>query len=176
MWKTLSGFAGRKFSVKPAAALPRIVFSRTRIKDEGGGAKLVTTASPSDTKRRNERFRVGNKGQESNGASVSKKEKPRVCEARAKEKERSRKNSKKLSPRSAISSRTLLRRGDVSTFAWEEKWFARVPSQTSAMAFVRARIHRKPRAVACRSSRHRCIFQHASALFALRSDLYQNLH
>jgi len=58
------GFVGRKFSVKPAAALPRIVFSRMRIKVEGGGAKLVTTASPSDTKRRNERFRVGNKRRE----------------------------------------------------------------------------------------------------------------
>lgn len=69
------GFVGRKFSVKPAAALPRIVFSRMRIKVEGGGAKLVTTASPSDTKRRNERFRVGNKGRESNGASVSRREK-----------------------------------------------------------------------------------------------------
>jgi len=77
------GFVGRKFSVKPAAALPRIVFSRMRIKVEGGGVKLVTTASPSDTKRRNERFRVGNKGRESNVASVSRREKPnRANEAR----------------------------------------------------------------------------------------------
>lgn len=51
----------------------------------------------------------------------------------------------------------ILHRSNVSTFAWETKWFDRVCSQTSRAGFARS--YTASYRVACRN-RHPCIFQH----------------